>query len=605
MRAVPAVALAVLSRLRSAKACTTFAMGSKATTDGSVIIAHSDDADPEADGRMLFVPAADHAPGKMRPVYNSDGEYPRVVSLDRGPDYEPSDLTDKVLGKGGVSLPIGHIPEVAHTYAYHDSDYAVLNEHNVGMAESTCSAMFRTCAKGTSIGCEPGRSVGEALFSIESLTELAMERTTTAREAVQLMGDLAVKYGFFGSQDPNGYGEALQVADPSEAWTFNILPDDTGSSAIWAAIRVPDDQVTVLANMFTLRGIDVNDTANCLASPNVYSIAQKYGWWKPGEVLDFTMTYSNGEYANKYYAGRRMWRGLSLAAPSLDLSPYYSDLKYDRAWPWSVKPDKLLTPQDVMGFYRDWYQGTEFDTSKGLAAGYGGSPDRFAVQSGGGWEVPGAWERTIGLYRTTLCFVTQLQKPSGSVPVGMAGVTWAATGPPLYTPFIPLPSGLNHSLPPLATIYPWKYLDTSLNWAARKVMTIAQVRWDRMHPRIDAKQKEVEDAGVKLLDEISPMSANISGIYDKLAKHAAGALSTWHELADDLVVTFTDNFELNSVNGEKGSHTPLGFPAPWLKGVGFQQGPPPVPPIRKGRCPNWDSSCTDVSVSKEVDTLLV
>ena len=59
-----------------------------------------------------------------------------------------------------------------------------------------------------------------------------MERATTAREAVRLIGGLAEKYGFFGSQDKNGYGEALQVADPKEVWTFHILADPTGTSAI-------------------------------------------------------------------------------------------------------------------------------------------------------------------------------------------------------------------------------------------------------------------------------------------------------------------------------------------------------------------------------------
>merc|ERR1719484_408266 len=113
---------------------------------------------------------------------------------------------------------------VSHSYAYHDGTYGMINEHGVAVGESTCSSVFFTCARGMKTGCEDGRKVGEALFSVDTLSELAMERTTTARAAVELMGSLASSQGFYGPGSFEGGGESLMVGNRSEVWAFQILP---------------------------------------------------------------------------------------------------------------------------------------------------------------------------------------------------------------------------------------------------------------------------------------------------------------------------------------------------------------------------------------------
>lgn len=567
---------------RAADACTSIAIGRKATADGSVIVSQSEDGDNLADPRVLYVPARDFPEGAMAPSYYTDGPFPRWVSKDMGPGYAPNALTGP-----NMTEPIGYIPQVRHTFAYWAGNFATINEHNVAIQESTCSAAFYTCAKGDPRHCEPGRTAGEAITDSRMLTHWALERATTAREAVRIMGDLAYKYGFYGTHDSNGDGESLIVGDKNEAWVFHILADPTGTKAIWAAVRVPDDSVTVVANMFTLRAIDVSDTANCMASANIYSVAEAYGWWKPGEVLDFTRIYGNGEYGTKYYSGRRMWRIMALAAPSLNLNPEYNDLRYDRAWPWAAKVDQPVTLQNVFSWYRDWYGGTPFDMTKGLAAGYGGTPDRFKTPPA---QMIGGWERTIALYRTNLIKVAHLQAESKELPRAMAGVAWVATGPGHYSPFLPLPSGFGLDLPTITQATPWHFNKKTLYWQARKVMTAAQVRFDHMHPLVERQQHHAEAAAVELLNKVRLELLQGEDPWEQFQAHAERVTEIWSDLPDEMLIRFNFNADMTkiSANTERTGKSPtmdiaaLSYPDEWLRQVGYTEFP--MPPMETA-CP--------------------
>jgi dipeptidase len=98
-------------------------------------------------------------------------------------------------------------------------------------------------------------------------------------------------------------GEALTVVDKTEAWMFHILPDDTGTSAVWCAQRVPDSHITIVANAFVIRKVDPSDP-DFMFSSNMWDVAERMGWWSQDDgLLDFKMTFgairSRPNYSNR------------------------------------------------------------------------------------------------------------------------------------------------------------------------------------------------------------------------------------------------------------------------------------------------------------------
>ena len=296
--------------------CTTFVVGKKGTSDGSILSTHSSDGSGSTDPRLVKIPAKSWPNDSLRPIFKSPENYPRYVGKARGEEIEAYLSQNCQAGSKKICSdfePIGYIPQVNHTFAYFEETYGIMNEFQVSISESTCSGVF------TSIPVSDG---GSALLSIDQLSQIAMERSKTARDAVNVVGALSEKYGFYGEgRSFEGSSESLIISDKYESWVFHILASPNGSSSIWAAARVPDDHVAVVANMFSIREVDLNDPANFLGTSQMWEIAQEYGLWDPTKPKDFTATFSDGEYSHKYYSGRRMWEVYRLLSPMTPLDP--------------------------------------------------------------------------------------------------------------------------------------------------------------------------------------------------------------------------------------------------------------------------------------------
>ena len=489
-------------------ACTSIIVGKAASVDGSTMTSHS--CDSRTDRTWInIVPHKKHKAGDMAPVYMNPKET-------KGPDD-----TDVIS--------VGEVPQVPETYAYINSAYPVMNEHQLAIGETT-------------FGGKRELKSDEGLFDCPELYRMALERATTAREAIKLIDQLTKKYGY------NDYGECFTFADPKETWHFEILGPGAGKTgAVWAAVRIPDDHVGVSANASRIRQINLKDPDNYMASENVFSLAQEKGWWSPqsGEPFEFCYAYAS---RNSMYSRRREWRALSSVAPSLKLDPNAEN------YPMSVKAEKKLSVKDVLEIFRDYYQGTDFDMTNGIK-----SKDKdgkvikspvanpfmnneykelFNVKS----------ERTIACNRATYLHVTQSRS---WLPNRVGGVVWLGYDNPYTTPHTPFYCGIESMPKSFMIDGRAKFRRDCAWWAFRSVSQLCYLRFQEMTKDVELVWQDIETKAFEGQAEFEKKVVEVHKTDPARAKKmlteyshklANDAVARYWQLGDDLWTKYTYKF---------------------------------------------------------------
>ncbi|HAQ66075.1 MAG TPA: peptidase C69 [Bacteroidales bacterium] len=431
--------------------CTSVTCGKLATVDGSVITSHTDDSH-RTRSNVLIQPAADHKPGTMFTLC-------RRVALDTVPMNQYKDV------------PVGSIPQVAHTYGYINSAYACMNEHQLGLGESTFGGREELISDKGMIDCQ-------------RLYILMLERCTTARDAIRLAGDLLEKYGW------NDAGECVTIADKNEVWALEIVGPGKGKvGAIWVAQRVPDGHISVNANASTIKEVNLDDRDHFMASSNIFSVAKEHGWWKEGETFRWCYAYAP-ESRTSLASRRREWRVFDLAAPSLKLDPNAEN------YPFSIKPDSLITLSKLVSIFKDYYEGTDFDMVKDQLV-----PDKDGkmvisplanphmpyemnkmLRINGGWGWRG--ERTIARWYTMYATIIQCRS---WLPDEVGGVTWMAMDNVATSIYIPIYASVK-DLPETYKTDGRKtgFSSKSAWWAFNRLGTLTAQRWGDMRKDVNA-----------------------------------------------------------------------------------------------------------------------
>lgn len=174
--------------------------------------------------------------------------------------------------------------------------------------------------------------------------------------------------------------------------------------------------------------------------------------------------------------------------------------------------------------HRDHYDGTKFDTSKGIAAGPFGNPDRFKGATAEK-ALNGSWERTITLFRTTYSFVNQARKGIDS---SVGGVTWFGPHAAHGTCYVPLMAGGMTELPKGYTIGMPRKIDRKASWwAHRYVQNLGHLRYKDMIKYVQAEQEKFETKGLAMVQELTSSMPGKDSITADLTAHANSVISAW------------------------------------------------------------------------------
>jgi dipeptidase len=452
--------------------CTVIGVGRLASADGSVMTSHTDCC---SECRIQVIPGRTFPKGSMAPVHWG------MVYFGRDDDRKARPLGD--FGK-----VIGEIPQAEKTFTYFHTGYSQMNERQLAIAESTCSERAE-------LDVPYVEGITRQIMTIEQAQAFALERCSTAREAVRLIAGLVEKYGFLPSC---GGSEALCIADPRELWTMEICsvgtewtPESGKPGAIWVARRVPDHEVVVITNHFRMREIDLKDP-DMMASPNYMTEAVDRGWHDPKSGKPFIWQEA---YAPPIQEGSlsRLWLIYSTIAPSFKAWPkrelsnaagprtlYAQPIEGAAFYPYSVRPEKKLSVRDIIAFQRSTFENTIYDMTWDpvwMVPGGSGKVEKSPMASP---FISSEMERVMRIrHHRTIAgqgygMVAQLRS---WLPDAVGGIYWFYVDNPFVSAYVPVYAGVKDVSPLYKTYDFAQFSEDSARWAVDFVEKLMLLRW--------------------------------------------------------------------------------------------------------------------------------
>jgi dipeptidase len=537
------------------EACTNFLVTRGASVKGSTMITYSADSH-QLYGELYYWQAKDYPAGSMLDVYEWD--------------------THRYMGK---------IRQVAHTY----SVIGNMNEHQLAIGETTYG------------GIENMHDTA-AIVDYGSLIYITLQRARNAREAIKVMSDLVSEYGYASE------GESFSIADPNEAWIFEIIGKGSGNKgAIWVARLIPDGYVSGHANQARIQTFPLatgkkksiaitskdlrrifDPIVECVYANDVIEVARaKKLFSGTDQEFSFSDTYNPISFSGARMCEIRVWSFFKSVNDEMDqYFNYASGHDLSKRMPLWIKPDRKLSNYDMMNFMRDHLEGTVLDMRKDIGAGSFGSPYRWRPLT---WKVSDdpnspeyCNERATSTQQTGFVFVAECRN---WLPDPIGGIFWFGVDDAATTVFNPMYCGITE-IPECFKVGNGDmltYSPTSAFWIFSRVANMCYSRYDLMSTDALKVQKKLETAFITETETIDKAALDLLTKDEKQAreyltkysvKTAQNTFEQWKSLSEYLLVKYIDGNIKKEKDG-KFERNPWGNP---------------VMPLQPGYSDSWKKS---------------
>ena len=491
----------MLMALSNGYACTNFIVGKKASADGSVICSYNADS-YGAFMNLARYPAAKHKKGDMRKIFEWD--------------------TNKYLGE---------IPEAEETY----SVVGNINEWQLTIGETTYGGRE-----------EMVDSTG--IIDYGSLIYIGLQRSKTAREAIQLMTSLVEKYGYCSE------GETFTICDPNEAWILEMQgcgPDRQKSKerVVWVARRIPDEAICGHANQSRIGRFPMKDKQNVLYSKNVVKYARTMGWYE-GRDEDFSwkLVYAFPDFSGRRICDARVWSFFNHHVSGMDRYLPWALGKDKNAedMPLWVIPEKKVSVQDIMQDMRDHFEGTPLAIdSTDIGAGiwhmpYRPTPLYFKVDGKEYFN-----ERPTSTQQTSWSFVSQMRS---WLPREVGGCFWFGNDDGNMVAYTPIYCSMTER-PECYNTPGADELNFSMKnayWVENWVSNMVYPRYSALFPALKAVRDSLEQSYFAQQPQIEAQAQSMEPqqrqrfLNDYSVRQAQQMLARWQQLATYLIVKYND-----------------------------------------------------------------
>ncbi len=536
----------------TAWACTNLIVGKKASVDGSVMCTYNCDGFGFS-GSLFYSPSGRHDEGELIAVNGwgpvQEGRYVRQV-----------DYTYNVVG--------------------------LMNEKQVTIVETTFDGRLELVNR-------------EGLLDYFTLMRLALQRSSTAREAIQCMAELVEEYGY------NSSGESITVCDPNEAWILEIVGKGKGrNGAVWVALRIPDDCICAHANLSRIRQFPMEKRGSyrsissksfkhlnrpeveCIYASDVVSFAREKGFFS-GTDADFSFrdAYCPIDFENVRYADARVWSFFRHHTSQEEMDKYLPYLngdftEYDHLPLW-IKPDAPLSMRDLQHDMRDHFEGTALDMTVDMTAGPWGMPIRplpMHFKSSDGLDY--FRERPIATQQSGFTMACQMRS---WLPDDVGGVTWFNCDDANMVAYVPLYCCLTQVPDPFRPENNprTEFSDKSAFWMNNWVANMVYPRYSMMIGDLRKAQNELEDYYFADQDSVlvaidGMMPAQRQGyLNQKSIAYADRMMQRWDQLAKFLIVRYNDQI-VRRVNDDgtfaRWGHDTPGYDQQFIDAIGKTTG---------------------------------